>query len=165
MVRVLDLPDALPVPSVASPGWKKPCFLKSDYQKHLVKWPLETKTSSQIITFELRVKKTSGFFNDFVKITVFTMKINYFRCSPPDDSQMQPLDAWPSPRPRLRLGLRLRLRLRLRLKSKTTLRLSLLLGLRQRLRLKLRLVSNWNTCLGSSPRIIVRSRLARKCSN
>ena len=39
-------------------------------------------------------------------------------------------------------------------KSKTRLRLSLRLGLRQRLRLKLRLVSNWNTCLGSSPRII-----------
>ena len=39
-------------------------------------------------------------------------------------------------------------------KSKTRLRLSLRLGLRQRLRLKLRIVSNWNTCLGSSPRII-----------
>ena len=39
-------------------------------------------------------------------------------------------------------------------KSKTRLRLSLRLGLRQRLRLKLRIVSNWDTCLGSSPRII-----------
>ena len=51
----------------------------------------------------------------WVKITVLTMRMSYSQCSPPADSQMQPLDAWPSPRPRLQLGIRLRLRLRLRL--------------------------------------------------
>ena len=67
MERELDVACALALGSVASPGWKKQCFLKTDRQKHLAKWPLETQISSQIITFEWKVQQTQAFFNVFCK--------------------------------------------------------------------------------------------------
>ena len=151
MIRELDLPVKLPLDCAASPGWKKPCFLKSDYQKLLVKWQLETQTSSQITTFEWKIKKNLGLFQRFGENHSFCNENELF---PMFASRWLPDAAsgrLAKPKAKTKTRTKTKAETKIEAKSKTRLRLSLRLGLRQRLRLKLRLVSNWNTCLGSSP--------------
>ena len=136
------------------PAKKKTCFLKSDYQKLLVKWQLETQTSSQITTFEWKDKKNIRLFQRFCE--------NHSSCN---ENEVFPMFAsrWlpdaasgrlAKPKAKTKTRTKTKAETKIEAKSKTRLRLSLRLGLRQRLRLKLRIVSNWDTCLGSSPRII-----------
>ena len=143
MVRELDLPVTLALGCAASPGWKKPCFLKSDYQKHLVKWPLETQTSSQITTFEWKVKKNLIFFLRFDENNSFYYENEVF---PMFASRWLPDAAsgrLAKPKAKTKTKTKTKAETKIEAKSKTRPRLSLRLGLRQRLRLKLRIVSNW----------------------
>ena len=125
------------------PAEQKTCFLKSDYQKHLVKLPLETQTSSQITTFEWKVKQTYIFFKRFGENLSFCNENEVF---PMFASRWLPDAAsgrLAKPKAKTKTRTKTKAETKIEAKSKTRLRLSLRLGLRQRLRLKLRIVSNW----------------------
>ena len=140
-VKINDFAVALG--STVSPGWKKPCFLKNDYQKHLVKLPLETQTSSQITTFEWKVKKNMRLFQRFCEHQSFYNE----NCEFPMFASRWLPDAasgrLAKPKAKTKTRTKTKAETKIEAKSKTRLRLSLRPGLRQRLRLKLRIVSNW----------------------